>query len=146
MTPSPELRASVAVIRDAVTRAVQASSLRRVGDEIDISAMTVRSFIHEGNEPQARTLRKLRAWFADHAAQWAAAGEHEARILVDLLLNFYPKAVHVRVERNFLDERERSFRELGLEPPAWIATLRAELPPSEDEAMRPGVENGPDFR
>ena len=135
--PSPELRASVAVMRHAVDTAVKATSLRVVAKEIGMSAMAVRSFILEENEPQPRTLRKLRAWYADNAARWDAAGEHEARILVALLLNFYPRAVHGRVERNFLDERERSFREMGLEPPPWIATLRAELR-APDEQPEPG--------
>lgn len=132
MTPSPELRASVAVIRLAVDRAVQASSLRAVGDEIGISAMAVRSFILEENEPQPRTLRKLRAWYADYAASHGNVGEPEARILLALLLAFYPKASHLRVQRNFLDERERDYRESGMEAPPWIATLRAELPPPDE--------------
>jgi hypothetical protein len=130
VTPSPELRASVEVIRLAVDRAVQASSLRAVGDEIGLSAMAVRAFIREENEPQPRTVRKLRAWFADHAA--GNLGEPEARILVALLLAFYPRAAHLRVQHNFLDDRERDYRQGAMEPPPWIATLRAELPPLDE--------------
>lgn len=130
--PSPELRASVDVIRREAELAVAAASLRVVGTEIGISAMCLRSFIMQANEPQARTIRKLTTWYAARSAQRGDAGEYQARVLVALLLSLYPQADHPRIQRNFLDERERDFRESGMEPPPWIATLRAELPPLPD--------------
>lgn len=126
--PSPEFRASVEVIRREAELAVDAASLRVVAAQMGISAMGLRAFIGDANKPQARTLRKLGAWYADHVAARGNSGEHEARILVALLLSFYPRADHPRIRRNFLDERERDFRESGMEPPHWIAVLRAELP------------------
>lgn len=133
MKPSPEVRASVDVIRHAARTAVHATSLRVIAAQVGISAMTLRAFLLEGNEPQPRTLRKLRTWYADHAATLGNSGEHEARIVVTLLLTLYPPSVHARVQHNFLAERERDYREAGMQPPPWIATLRAELPPLDPD-------------
>ena len=125
--PSPELHASVDVIRREAELAVAASSLRAVADEVHLSPMGLRAFIRAENTPQDRTVRKLNTWYAARVSARGDAGEHEARVLLALLLGFYPQADHARVQRNFLDQMEREFRASEMAPPPWLATLTGAL-------------------
>jgi hypothetical protein len=59
-------------------------------------------------------------------------GEDEARAALTILAGFYPQAERFRVLNGFLDAMEREFRDSGMEPPEWIAKLRAELQQDPD--------------
>ncbi len=125
--PSPELRAPAEVIRREAQLACEAASLRSVAEEAGMSAMGMRSFIRGDHQPQERSLRKLNLWYARRIASRRPEGEPEARSLLAVLAGFYPPADRVRVETRFLDVMEEQFRESGMKPPSWLATLRADL-------------------
>lgn len=128
---SAELRVPIEVIRHAVELAVARTSLRIVADEIGMTAMTVRAFIRSDGQPQPRTQRKLNAWYARHAAARDSEGMNDVRSALIVLAGFYPQASQSRLEDRVLGVMEDEFRENGMTPPGWLATLRTELLPAE---------------
>lgn len=125
--PRPELGVPIEAIRRAAELARDAASLRQVAREIGITPMGLSYFLdHEGKQ-QARTLRKLNEWYVRRMATRPPEGEDEARAALTILAGFYPKKERFRVLSGFLDSMEREFRDSGMEPPAWLEKLRAEL-------------------
>lgn len=57
----------VAVLRDAVRHAVEATSLRAVAAQIGLTHHSVRNFLN-GSSPHASNVRKLREWYVREAA------------------------------------------------------------------------------
>ena len=82
------LRGFVPMLREAVRRAVAASSLRAVAKEIDVSAPGLQHFLR-GGYPLPKTARKLAAW---HVQQRAASplDIHE-EVALSLLLSRVPE-------------------------------------------------------
>lgn len=124
---SAELRVPIEVIRHAVERAVSVSSLRVVADEIGMTAMTVRALIRGDGQPQPRTQRKLNVWYARYAAARDSEGMNDARSALIVLAGLVPRASRSRLEDRVLAVLEDEFRENGMSPPEWLATLRVEV-------------------
>jgi hypothetical protein len=125
--PSPELRAPLDVIRREAELARDAASLRSVATEAGMTAMGLRAFINGVGKPQERTVRKLNLWYARRMATRVPQGGDEARSALIVLAGFYPQADRARVVGGLLDVMEKGFRDGGMELPAWLAALRAEL-------------------
>ncbi len=94
--PGPEPRASLDAMRREAELAVAAASLRVVAAEIRMSAMGLRAFIRNDGTPQARTIRKLTAWYTGRVATRGSQGEAEARAALTVLAGFYPAAEEPR--------------------------------------------------
>jgi hypothetical protein len=124
---SAELRVPIDVIRRAVELAVARTSLRVVADEIGMTAMTVRAFIRGDGQPQLRTERKLNAWYLRYADARDSEGMNDARSALVVLAGLVPRASRSRLEGRVLAVLEDEFRENGMNPPGWLATLRAEV-------------------
>lgn len=124
---APELRVSVDVIRREAQLACEASSLRSVAADAGMSPMGLRGFLHAQTEPQARTVRKLSAWYTRRMAARPPEGEAEARASLVVLAALYPPADRPRVEARLLAVLEEEFRESRMAPPSWLQALRAEL-------------------
>lgn len=60
--------AEIKVLREAATERVKATSLRAASREIGMSPSGLQKFIN-GAEPYGPTIRRLRAWYGDEAAQ-----------------------------------------------------------------------------
>ncbi|HEV3049717.1 MAG TPA: hypothetical protein VGX50_05375 [Longimicrobium sp.] len=129
--PAPELRVPLEAVRREAEQARDASSLRSVAREVGMTPMGLRGFLMGQGIPQARTVRKLNLWYARRMARRLPEGEDEARAALTILAGYFPQSDRSRVVNNFLDSMEREFRESGMEPPAWLATLRAELQQDE---------------
>lgn len=127
--PPSDLRVPVAAIRQEAELARDAASLRAVAREIGITPMGLRYFLLEQGKQQARTVRKLNEWYVRRMATRPPEGEDEARAALTILAGYYPQAQRVRVLSRLLDSMERDFRDSGVEPPAWLQTLRAEIQP-----------------
>lgn len=125
--PLPELRVPIDAIRREAELARDAASLRQVAREIGITPMGLRYFLLGQGKQQARTTRKLNEWYVRRMATRPPEGEDEARAALTILAGFYPQTERFRVLNGFLDSMEREFRDSGVEPPAWLAKLRAEL-------------------
>jgi|GEM_PF-1047534 len=124
---SPEPQVPLAVLRHEADLAVSAASFRVVADEIGISAMGLRAFILGEGKQRKSTLRKLNAWYARRAAARGSEGMDEARSALVVLAGFYPEAARARVVRGLIERMEREFGASGMQPPAWLARLAAEL-------------------
>ena len=125
--PRSELRVPVEAIRREAELARDAGSLRKVAREIGITPMGLRYFLLNQGKQQARTVRKLNEWYVRRMATRPPEGEDEARAALTILAGFYPQAERFRVLNGFLDSMEREFRDSGMEAPAWLDKLRAEL-------------------
>jgi len=125
--PASELRVPLDAIRREAELARDASSLRAVAREVDITPMGLRAFLLNKGKPQARTVRKLNSWYVRRMATRPPEGEDEARAALTILAGFFPQAERHRVVTGFLDSMEREFRDSGVEPPAWLGKLRAEV-------------------
>lgn len=130
--PVPEPRASLDAMRREAELAVAASSLRVVAAEIRMSAMGLRAFIRNDGTPQARTIRKLTAWYTGRVATRGSEGQAEARAALTVLSGFYPAADRPRVVRDMVELMRRGFRASGMQPPPWLASLAADAPPSDE--------------
>ena len=123
--PSSELRVSVEAIRRAVQVVCGAASLRSVARDVGMTPMGLSAFL-KGAKPQERTLRKLLVWYASHSETEREDGETEVRAGLALLAMQYPAPDRLRIELRMLNEMEEAFREIGMKPPAWLESLRAE--------------------
>ena len=115
------------VIRREAERARDAGSLRAVAGEVGMSAMWLSGFIEGLHKPQESTIRKLNLWYAQRMATRVPEGEAEARSALVVLGGLYPQKSRARAQRRILDAVEQGFRDSRMDPPAWLATLRAEL-------------------
>lgn len=130
--PRSDLGVPIDAIRKEALLARDATSLRQVAREVDITPMGLRYFLNNLGKQQARTVRKLNEWYVRRMATRPPEGEDEARAALTILAGFYPSTERFRVLSGFLDSMEREFRDSGMAPPAWLAKLRAEL--QQDEA------------
>lgn len=125
--PAPELRVPLDVIRREAGLARDASSLRAVAREVDITPMGLRAFLMNAGTPQARTVRKLNQWYVRRMATRLPEGEDEARAALTILAGYYPEPQRPAVIRGVLDSLERAFRVGGMEVPGWLHKLRREV-------------------
>lgn len=125
--PRPDLGVPLDAIRREAELARDSGSLRQTAREIGITPMGLRYFLLRHGKHQARTIRKLNEWYVRRMATRPPEGEDEARAALTILAGFYPQTERLRVLNGFLDSMEREFRDSGMEVPAWMATLRAEL-------------------
>ena len=116
----------VDAVLEAVRRAIERSSLRRVAEEVDL-APTALSKLLKGAPPRASTVRKLREWYVRRAAYIADTDENTLRAALMVLLQGVPKGKsRYRAVDAVLNTLENAHRESGGRPPEWIRKLREE--------------------
>lgn len=116
-TPIPPV--AVAALRDAVRRAVAASSTRAVAAEIGISQPGIRKLL-AGANPHAATVRKLLLWYLKPGTGGGADAETAGAALA-LLVDGFPLAEQERVRRALVDVLREAHGRLGTDPPPWLA-------------------------
>lgn len=125
--PAPDLRVPLDAIRREAGLARDASSLRAVAREVDITPMGLRGFLQNEGKPQPRTVRKLNLWYARRMERRLPEGEDEARTALTILAGFYSEKARRTRLLDLLDSMERGFHEDGVEVPAWVEKLRREV-------------------
>ena len=125
--PAPDLRVPVEAIRREAELARDATSLRAVAREVDITPMSLRSFLLKERTLQPRTLRKLNTWYARRMATRPPEGENEARAALTILAGYFPERERRAAILEHLDALERRFRANGMQVPAWLGSLRREV-------------------
>jgi hypothetical protein len=110
---------SVQVLRASVRRAVAASSLRAVADQIGLSHRGVRLFIH-GSLPRESTLRKLREWYLRCGAEMHQVSEDTVAAALEVLLGGMPEGIRREAERAVLEVVRQAHNKAGLKQPDWI--------------------------
>lgn len=120
MSATPELRVPVAALREAVRRAVAATSGHQVAAAIGISQGGVRKFV-SGSEPHPATVRKLAEWYVRYAADTQHLDADTAAAALTLLVDGYPAKDQEVVRRGLLDVLREAHGRLGTKPPPWLA-------------------------
>jgi hypothetical protein len=110
---------SVHVLRESVRRAVAASSLRAVADQIGLSHRGVRLFVL-GSVPRKSTLRKLREWYVRRGAEMHQVSEETVAAALEVLLGGVPEKIRREAERAVLEVVRQAHSEAGLRQPDWI--------------------------
>lgn len=109
--PSP--RPSTELLREAVQRRVNESSLREVADEIGMSFSALGSFLRGETSPNRRTLALLIDWYYDQVRGLSTIPREDVNFAIALLRTYIgeskkPKAVSERRRREIhedIDER-----------------------------------------
>lgn len=120
MRPVPYESVNLADVRALLAARANRTSLREVGEEIDINHSTLHNFLH-GSAPHPRIRVKLCEWYISQteAAPEAAIGLH-------LLTGYLPESRRVGARLRMLEMMAREFAESGLPVPAWLAEMLGE--------------------
>lgn len=116
--PEPP-RVRVEVLRDAVRRAVAASSSHQVAKAVGLSAPAVRNFM-AGAEPHPANHRKLTAWYVRQAADAHELDEDTAHAALSLLLEAVPELHRGDGMRRVLEAVREAHEVSGAPLPSWL--------------------------
>jgi hypothetical protein len=115
---------TVVVLRESVRRAVAASSLRAVAEQVGLTHRGLALFI-EGTRPRPGTIRKLTTWFANRPADAEGVSPELAEAALAVLFAGLPAARVEEPIRNLLSAIRQICESAGLPPPAWLAPVLA---------------------
>ncbi|MET0399841.1 MAG: hypothetical protein ABW277_23840 [Longimicrobiaceae bacterium] len=123
----------LAVLRQALERWVEKTSLRQAARETGMSPTGLRKVL-SGSRVHASTERKLLTWYLRHLAQqgdWGALDADTAAAALALLTEGLLPGTRRALVSTFLERIEKAYRDAGQVVPAWVQTLRSELPEAE---------------
>jgi hypothetical protein len=123
----------LAVLRQALERWVEKTSLRQAARETGMSPTGLRKVL-SGSRVHASTERKLLTWYLRHLAQqgdWGALDADTAAAALALLTEGLLPGTRRSLVSAFLERIEKAYRDAGLTVPAWVQTLRSEPPEGE---------------
>lgn len=116
--PDRDRRVTVDVLRTAVRRAVEATSLRGVARDIGMSAPGLQHFL-DGGTPFRRTLRNLMAWYTRESATRREISDETVHAALAILLEGVPPEARAEMERKVIAVLRSAYSEQGLKPPGW---------------------------
>jgi hypothetical protein len=117
-------RIPVPTLRNAVERAVKASSLRRVALATGMSPMGLSAFIG-GTEPLPSTVEKLTSWYLRTLRERAETTTGAtARAALATLLDFLPPKERAELVREFRRTLEARAKAAGVPVPDWVEELQ----------------------
>ena len=120
--------AEIDMLREALRRRVEKTSVRQVAAEVKMSHGGVYNLISGDVAPYGKTLTKLRAWYLDQSARGEGTLNVEAaRYLVEQLLAAVPSSLRAAAGAEMLDKLEALFDRFEVPLPAWVDRLRREL-------------------
>ena len=115
---------SVQVIREAVERQVEATSIRDVAAEIGMSPTTLYTFIRgESQEPYRKNHRKLLTWYVQSRREVSVVDVHAAAASLELLTLHFPVRQRRNAQRQVLGLLEQLGRE-SVPVPQWMSELK----------------------
>ena len=123
----------LALVREALSTAVEQESLREVARKVGMSPTGLRGMI-DGADPYAKTWDKILAWYARWiTARQADRAPHALDAetvagLIDLLLRDVPERHRAGARARVLLGFSAAFAVGGMAPPAWVAELGADAP------------------
>ena len=123
----------LAVLRQALERWVEKTSLRQAARETGMSPTGLRKVL-SGSRVHASTERKLLTWYLRHLAQqgdWGALDADTAAAALALLTEGLLPGTRRSLVTTFLERIEKAYRDAGQVVPAWVQTLRSAAPEAE---------------
>lgn len=122
--PAGEVPAST--LRKALRAAVDASSLRRVADDVGMSANGLRNVIDDKVRSHPNTWRLLNEWFTASEAKRARVGPDAARAALNTLVAGLSTRRANVARRRILDALRSVYKEAGEPPPSWLEEMRGD--------------------
>jgi hypothetical protein len=116
VSAAPDPLVPVTALREAVRRAVDATSTRAVGAAVGVSHGAIVKFL-DGAKPQAATLRKLLSWYV---RQSVTMDEATATAAITMLVNGYPQHEREDVRTRLYEVLREAHAAAGREPPDWL--------------------------
>lgn len=113
------------VLRDFVRTRAEATSIRKVADEMRIGRTTLHSFVSAETTPHPRIRRIIALWYLDW--QQAAPDMDLVRpyaAALDVLTEGMPERQRPGAVEIILDGLELGFVSDGASPPRWVEVLR----------------------
>lgn len=107
------------VLRAALRRAVAASSLRTVAEQVGLTHRGLQLYITGESQPRQATARKLRDWYVREGANGGSVAPETVRAALDVLLADLPEAERGRAASELLEAVRQMYRRAKMEPPAW---------------------------
>jgi len=123
---TPDRRPLVEAIRVAAKLAIEATSLRKVARAVGMSPMGLKHFV-AGTHPYSATYRKLIAWYTVYQAEAGGFSVEVARGAMKVLTDGLPEPARGDAAAAVIDAVLAQHAKAGSRPPAWLATLRAEV-------------------
>ncbi len=111
-------------LREGVRRAVAASSLRAVAEQVGLTHRGLALFL-DGSKPRRGTVRKLTAWYVSRPSDAEPIAPDVAKATLTFLLTGIPEATIERAVRDVAASVRLAFVEAGVHPPAWIDSVLA---------------------
>jgi AcrR family transcriptional regulator len=115
---------SMQVLREAVERQVEATSLRHVAADIGIGPTTLYNFIRsEIKTPYSINHRKLLTWYVQSRHEVSEIDAHAAAASLELLTLHFPVRQRRNAQRQILGFLEQ-LRGEGVPSPQWISDIK----------------------
>jgi transcriptional regulator with XRE-family HTH domain len=108
-------------VRQAVTRAVLATSLRQVARDVGMSPSGLDKYLTGISEPYSQTRRKLEQWYVRNAAAHDGISDATAAAALTLLLDGIAPDLVARTRHQITEVIVAAHRDGGSAPPAWAA-------------------------
>ena len=122
--PAKQTMVPVQVLREAVERQVEATSIRHVAAEIGMSPTTLYTFIREeSQEPYKKNHQKLLTWYVRFRREISGVDVHAAAASLELLTLHFPVRQRRNAQRQILELLEQLRRE-GVPAPQWVSELK----------------------
>ncbi|HEX6748945.1 MAG TPA: hypothetical protein VF092_16730 [Longimicrobium sp.] len=120
--------AEIELLREALRRRVELTSVRQVAAEVKMSHGGVYNLVTGNVVPYGKTLAKLRAWYVEQSARGGSGLTVDAaRFLVDQMLGAVPAYLRPAAGVEMLDKLEGIYEQCGVPRPAWVEVLRRQL-------------------
>lgn len=117
--PGPQIAARIERVRAAITAAVEATTLRRVAEEVGMSKSGLAKFI-AGSEPYSKTRRQLERWYVrTQAEDLSGVTPVEAELALSVLLHDFPAADRPRARSRLMQLLRDEFTAAG-GVPKWL--------------------------
>jgi len=110
-------------LRAALRRAVDASSIRIVAEQVGLTPRGLQLYMDGEGRPRDLTLRKLREWYLREAGTWTGTREGTARAAIAVLVDGLPRAEQDRVAGEIADAVRGAYERVKLSPPQWLAKM-----------------------
>jgi hypothetical protein len=107
----------------ALHRAVEASSLRAVAEQVGMTHGGLHLYLQGTGRPRERTLRMLREWYLREADRWEGPDEQTARAAIAVLVEGLPASEQERALGEISVVVRNAYERAKISPPEWLAAV-----------------------
>ena len=120
--------AEIELLREALRRRVETTSVRQVAAEVRMSHGAVYNLVNGDVVPRGKTLAKLRVWYVEQSARGGSGLTVDAaRFLVDQMLGAVPAYMRPAAGVELLEKLDGVYQQFGVPTPHWVGELRKQV-------------------